>query len=138
MQRVDSLSLPEELKKLCQNLILFDYQVFIGFLRNESVRLRTFYGRLRTGVLRSVLQGNTLFSLFCYSDSISFAMTKEQKKIPKTYRLSNETVRMINELSELLGIDATTTIERSVAYYYEPGKDEGRKRLKKKLSELKN
>ncbi len=65
-------------------------------------------------------------------------MTKEQKKIPKTYRLSNETVRMINELSELLGIDATTTIERSVANYYEPGKEEGRKRLKKKLSELKN
>ena len=43
-------------------------------------------------------------------------MSKQSKKIPKTYRLSNETIGIINELAEISGKDATAIIEEAIAH----------------------
>lgn len=63
-------------------------------------------------------------------------MSKETKKIPKTYRLSNETIIVINELAEILGKDATAIIEEAIAHYHEPGKKIAIEKMKLKLQEL--
>lgn len=62
-------------------------------------------------------------------------MSRKLKKIPKTYRLSIETVRVINELAEILGKDATAILEAAIAHYYEPGKKIGIEKMKQRLLE---
>lgn len=65
-------------------------------------------------------------------------MSKLSKKIPKTYRLSNETIGIINELAEISGKDATAIIEEAIAHYHEPGKKIAIEKMKLKLQELEN
>jgi hypothetical protein len=64
-------------------------------------------------------------------------MNRDIKKISRTYRLSNQSISKISELSELLGIDATTTVEQAIAFYYEPAKELGLNRLRQRLKDLK-
>lgn len=65
-------------------------------------------------------------------------MSKESKKIPKTYRLSNETVMLIEQLAEISGKGATAIIEEAIAHYYEPGKKIAVEKMRSRLQELEN
>ncbi len=54
---------------------------------------------------------------------------KKTTKTRKGFRLSSETLAKLDELSEMLSIDATAVVERSVDFFYEPGKQLGRQRI---------
>ncbi|KAB7731090.1 hypothetical protein F5984_09760 [Rudanella paleaurantiibacter] len=60
-------------------------------------------------------------------------MQPKAKRTPKTYRLTDETLSRINELTDLLGVDATAIIERSVEHYHPTGKAAGIEQMKAKL-----